>query len=71
MKTRRPSDSRARKHIEVPLIRVTRDDFSDEIKVLLDPFNLRKMPSGNMSGTIWLLNKCFSHDCVHSGMHES
>lgn len=42
MKTRRPSDSRARKPIEVPLIRVTRDDFSDEIKVLLDPFNLRK-----------------------------
>ena len=25
-----------------PLIRVTREDFSDEIKVLLDSFSLRK-----------------------------
>ena len=53
------------------MIRVTREDFSDEIKVLVDHFNLRKMPSGNLSGTIWLLNKCFFHDCVHSGTHDN
>ena len=46
MKKRRPSDSRATEHIGDSFDRVTREDFSDEIKFLVDPFNLRKMPSG-------------------------
>lgn len=51
----------------VPLVRVPREEYLDEVKVLLDPFNLRKC----LLGKCCSINTCSPHEIPRQGAWEN